>query len=193
MIGRDAMAKQMMQRVDVADLDVVKALAAGLAEIERAQAAALEDLADAEGYDVDVQTPDPEEREALLLRGVDAATSGEAVAWWLKERHGHRLDDPKGAVEYAKMDAEAFEDQIGDWAAFYRDRGYGDAYTDWDLAEMHLQQTQGVGVEWFREAVVGLDAGAVIRELLAGNLEAVEYGIRDAAEQAREGTDDTSE
>jgi len=51
MIGRDAMAKQMVQRVDVADLDVVKALAAGLAEIERAQAAALEDLADAEGYD----------------------------------------------------------------------------------------------------------------------------------------------
>jgi hypothetical protein len=187
MIGRDAMAKQMMQRVDVADLDVVKALAAGLAEIERAQAAALEELADAEGYDVDVQTPDPEEREALLLRGVDAATSGEAVAWWLEERYGHRLDDPEGAVEYAKMDAGAFETQIGDWAAFYRDRGHGAGQSDDELAEMHLQQTQGVGLAWFTEHIVGLDAGEVVRELLAGNLEAVEYGIRDAADQARNG------
>lgn len=186
MIGRDAMAKQMMSRVDVADLEVVQALAAGLAEIERAQAAALEELAGAEGYDVDVQTPDPDQREALLLRGVDAATSGEAVAWWLEERYGHRLDDPEGAVEYAKMDPEEFGEQIGRWAGFYRDRGYGGDYSDRELAAMHLQQTQGVSLEFFETEIVGLDAGEVVRELLAGNLEAVEYGIRDAAEQARD-------
>jgi len=193
MIGRDAMAKQMMQRVDVADLDVVKALAAGLAEVERAQAAALEELADAEGYEIDAQAPDPEQREALLLRGVEAATAGDAVAWWLEERYGHRLDDPEGAVEYAKMDADAWETQIEDWATYYRNRGYGDGHTDRELAAMHVQQVQGVGLEWFEGAVVGLDAGEVVRELLAGNLEAVEYGIRGAAEQAREESDATGE
>ncbi|WP_144901352.1 hypothetical protein [Halobellus captivus] len=189
MIGKGAMAKQFMNRVDVTELGVVQALAAGLAEIERAQADALRELADAHGFDVDVQEPDPEERKQLLLRGLEAATEGDAVEWWLSERYGHRLDEPEKAVEYAKMDVHEWEEQIARWSEFYRSKGYGGDGSARDLASMHVKQTFGVSIEWFENAVVDLDRAEVVRQLLAGNLESIEYAIRDAAEQTPQTAD----
>lgn len=184
MIGNEAIARQLMSRVDPADLGLVQALAAGLAEMERAQADALRELADAGGYDVDVEVPDPDAREELLLAGIGAAADGSAIEWWLRERHG--FEDAGAAAEYAEMDAAQWSDQIGRWAEFYRSKGYGSDTTDRELAGQHVRQTFGVDLDQFERDVVNLDRQRVVRELLAGNLEAVEFGIREAAEQARE-------
>ncbi|MUW13934.1 hypothetical protein GJ633_04100 [Halorubrum sp. CBA1125] len=183
MIGQKAMAKKLLNRVDITELGVTQAVAGGLAEIERAQAEAVRDLAEAHDFDVDVKEPDPEERRDLLLRGAEAAADGNGVEWWLDERHGHRLDDPEAAVEYAKMSPDEWDAQIERWAEFYRSNGYGADRSDRDLAAVHVRETFGVDLDWFEETIVGLDRAEVLRQLLAGNLESIEFAIRDAAEQ----------
>ena len=116
----------------------------------------------------------------------EAATDGEAIEWWLSERYGDHLDNPEAAAEYAEMDADQWDDQISRWAEYYRNKGYGGDSTDRELAAQHVDQTQGVELDWFESAVVDLDRGEVLRQLLAGNLESIEYAIRDAAEQTPE-------
>jgi hypothetical protein len=189
MIGNEAIARQLMSRVDPADLGLVQALATGLAEMEHAQADALRELADATGAEIDVEVPDPEDREQLLLDGIEAAADGSAIEWWLRERHGY--EDAAAAAEYAEMDAAQWSDQIGRWAEFYRSKGYGSDTTDRELAGQHVRQSFGVDLDQFERDVVELDKRQVVRELLAGNLEAVEYGVREAAQQARERGDDS--
>lgn len=181
MIGNEMMAQQLLNRVDPADLGIVQGLVAGLAEIERAQADALRELSASADVEIDVDVPDPDAREQLLLDGIEAATDGRAVEWWLRERHG--FEDATAAAEYAEMDAEQWNDQISRWAEFYRSEGYGDGATDSELAERHVQQAFGVGLDAFERDVVNLDRQRVVRELLAGNLEGIEFGIRSAADQ----------
>jgi hypothetical protein len=165
MIGTESMAKTLLNRVDVAELGVTKALAGGLAEIERAQAEALRELADAHGYDLDVQVPDPEQRQRLLLEGAEAATEGRGVEWWIETRYGDKLDNAAEAVEYRDLDPDSWTEEERDQSAeFIRDRF-------------------GVELDWFVSEIVGLDRAQVVEELLAGNLQSVEYAIRDAAEQ----------
>jgi hypothetical protein len=184
--GKEMMARQLMNRVDLGELGLVKALAAGLAEMERAQADAFNTMAEAHGADVRVQIPDTEDRKALLLRGASAASDGNAAEWWIGERWGHALDaDPAEVAEYAEMDPEDWNAQVERWAAFYRGEGFGGDRDDRDLAEMHVSETFGApSLDWFEEKVVGLDRGDVLRQLLAGNLESIEYAMRDAAEEA---------
>jgi len=159
------MLKAMMNRVDVTELGVTKALAGGLAEIERAQAEALHELADAHGFDLDVQVPDPERRQETLLEGAEAATEGRGVEWWIETRYGHKLDNAAEAAEYLDLDPDSWtEEEREQSAEFIRDRF-------------------GVELDWFISEIVGLDGARVVEELLAGNLESVELAIRDAAEQ----------
>jgi len=172
MIGTESMARTFLNRVDVADLGVTKALAGGLAEIERAQAEAVRELADAHGFDVDVQVPDPEKRQAQLLEGAEAAANGEGVEWYIEMAYGHRLDNPRDAANYIDLEPETWsEKERADSAEFIRD-------------------TFGVELDWFEEVIIGLDRAAVVRQLLAGNLESIEYAIRDAAEQQPDAPDE---
>ncbi|TKX86203.1 hypothetical protein EXE43_09545 [Halorubrum sp. SS5] len=172
MIGTDAMAKTLLNRVDVADLGVTKALAGGLAEIERAQAEAVRELADAHGFDIDVQEPDPEERKRVLLEGAEAATEGRGVEWWIETRYGHRLDNAAEAAEFRDLEPDT-------WTEAEREQS----------AEL-IRERFGVELDWFVSEIVGLDRSEVVRELLAGNLESIELAIRDAAEQDPEPPDD---
>jgi len=165
MIGNKAIAKQLMSRVDVTELGVARALAAGLAEMERAQADAMQDLADAHGFDVDVAVPDVDERRDLLLEGAAAAADGRGVEWWLETRWGHKMDNAAAAAEYIDLEPDAWDDAERDEAAAF------------------IEAEFGVDLEWFEACVIGLDRAAVVRELLAGNLEGIEHAIRDAADQ----------
>ena len=165
MIGTESMAKTLLNRVDVTELGVTKALAGGLAEIERAQAEAVQELADAHGFDLDVQVPDPEQRQRLLLEGAEAATEGRGVEWWIETRYGHQLDNPAEAAEFRDLDPDSWSEEEREQSAeFIRDRF-------------------GVELDWFISEIVGLDRAQVVEELLAGNLESIELAIRDAAEQ----------
>ena len=159
------MMKKLLNRVDIADLGVTKAVAGGLAEIERAQAEAVRELADAHGFDLDVQIPDPDERRDMLLDGAEAAADGEGVEWYIEARYGHRLDNPHDAANYTDLEPETWSEEERAQSAEF------------------IRSEFGVGLDWFEEAIVGLDRTDVVRELLAGNLEAVEYAIRDAADQ----------
>lgn len=172
MIGNKAIAQQLMSRVDIEELGVARALAGGLAEMERAQADAMLELADAHGYDVDVTAPDVDRRRDLLLEGAAAAMDGRGVEWWLETRYGDKMENAAAAAEYIDLEPDAWDDdERAEAAAFI-------------AAEF------GVDLEWFERHVIGLDRGAVVRELLAGNLESIEYAIRDAAAQTPEVDDD---
>lgn len=165
MIGTESMAKTLLNRVDVAELGVTKALAGGLAEIERAQAEALHELAKAHGYDLDVQVPNPEQRKRVLLEGAEAATEGRGVEWWIETRYGHKLDNPAEAAEFRDLDPDS-------WSEEEREQS----------AEV-IHDRFGVELDWFVSEIVGLDRAQVVEELLAGNLQSIELAIRDAAEQ----------
>ena len=172
MIGTESMAKTLLNRVDVAELGVTKALAGGLAEIERAQAEALRELADAHGYDLDVQVPNPEQRKRVLLEGAEAATEGRGVEWWIETRYGNQLDNAAEAAEFRDLEPDTWtEEEREQSAEFIRDRF-------------------GVELDWFVSEIVGLDRAQVVEELLAGNLESIELAIRDAAEQDPETSTD---
>jgi len=164
-LGPESMVKTFMNRVDVTELGVTKALAGGLAEMERAQAEAVQELADAHGFDLDVQVPDPEQRQDLLLDGAEAAMNGDGVEWWIETRYGRKLDNPRDAANYLDLEPETWSEEEREQSAEF------------------IRSEFGVELDWFETHIIGLDRAAVVRELLAGNLEAVELAIRDAAEQ----------
>ena len=167
----------------------VQRLAFIIAEIERAQADALADLADAlDAPDVGAAAVDVEDRRDELLALAEAAGPGGDLAEWYAR---HRLAPPLDAADapqvaaYVGMDSEEWEDQIEAWAAAYRTDGENEDYTDRQLADAHLASAYGApSIEWWEREVVEVDVSRVMRDALAGRLEAIEDGIRAAAEHA---------
>lgn len=162
-----------------------------LAEMERAQADALADLADAlDAPDVGVAAVAVEDRRDELLELAEAIGpgAGNPGTWYVEHRLTPPLDveDADKVAAYMGMDADAWESQVAAWADAYRAEDDGrEDYSDRQLAAAHLSRAYGApSLEWWESEVVDVDTGTIIREALAGRMESIEAGIREAAEVA---------
>lgn len=159
------MIQQFVKRVDFTELGAAEAIAGGVAEIERAQAEAVLALAESHGFDLDVRVPDPERRKNTLLEGANELSTGDGIEWYIKFAYGNRLDNPEKAAEFRDLDPGSWTDEEREQSAEF------------------IRETFGVELDWFVSEIVGLDQRQVVRELFTANLEAIEFAIRDAAEQ----------
>ncbi|MDG5778193.1 hypothetical protein QA599_17210 [Haloarculaceae archaeon H-GB1-1] len=166
------------------DSEQVQAVAEVLAEIERAQRAAVMDQRDT--LDLDpadgVERIDKDRRKAEMVDLVDAYTPGgqSLVDVWLDKCAPADLDaeDPTQLAHYVEMSGEEWEQQISRWADTYRAQAGGslDA-TDRDLADLHVEGQWGVTLDRFEMEVVQWDRRQALRDLLAAPSEATEQAI----------------
>lgn len=164
------------------DSEMARVAASMLAEIERAQHAALQRHFDALGIDpldVDVDPEDTAAREDELLELTSAFLTGDVEAYWLR----HHTAIPEDSVE----DAAEFVGH-GDWPALRETwaeqfAGLVEADDPDAVVEAYLQTKYGVDEAEWRDRVINFETEAALREVVAGPLEAVEEGV-DAATAA---------
>jgi hypothetical protein len=153
-----------------------------VARAEGAQAEAVVRLADAldETIHPDLRTFDRETRMGELHALGRALGDSDALREWYAE---HRLPDPDLAT-YVDLAPEEWDEQIGAWAARYRETGdYGD-YSDRDLAEAHVRRAfdDVESLAWVEDNVVGIDEQAMIRDGFTHYFELVERETHRLAE-----------
>ncbi|WP_058366393.1 hypothetical protein [Haloparvum sedimenti] len=189
------MQQQALKRVlsNPEENERIRAYAGTLAAIEREQREAMRDhFADDLGVDPEefdlVEPPEAEERISTLCRAIAAHMAGDPWNLWLEELAPEELQNAEQAAEYAGMDDDAWSEQVTEWAAQYRDRA-GDAVagrTDRELASVFIEDTFGVGLDTFEQAVVGFDPGEVFREVVAAPLETHTEAVTDYGEDDAE-------
>jgi hypothetical protein len=186
MIGR----KQVMQKAVgwAMDSGMIGHMASILAETERAQTEAVNDLAAAVGAEGATLEPvDKSNRvdELLeLIEGVTPGGGGSAEEWYA--RHVVALDaDAERITPYVGMGQDEWTDQVAKWAGAYRADGDYPDMTDRDLAAHHVRSAfDAPGLDWFEAEVVDVDTSDIVRVATVGRLTDVEESIRIAADAA---------
>jgi len=172
---------------DPTSSEYVQALVTVLSTLEHRQLQAVENLHDALDIDgVDVQA-DREAREEQLLSLVEALASGEFEAWWFEEVIAEHIENAEDARAYAGLSEEEWQEQRETWADLWRDRGGEEfeSHSDTDLGRLHIERKFGVSLREFEREVVGFNRKDAMQTGLAGNVEAVEQGIKAASAEAR--------
>lgn len=189
MIGQIQQLKQAKSELENPhDSERIGALAEVLAEIERAQRAAVIDQRVALGIDPDdTGRIDPDERRDELIDLVDAYTPGgpSLAKIWLKRSPPEKLDadDPTDLAHYAEMDPDEWEAQIQSWAETYRTQANGTlTESDRELADHHVRGQWGLSLDEFEATIVEFDRRRALRDLLAGPSEGTEEAIRSNTE-----------
>jgi len=171
------------------DNGAIRHMARILAETERAQTDAINDLAaatDADGAALDAV--DKETREAEIIALIEATAPGDGTpeGWYADHRLAPRVDaDPDRLVAYVGMDADDWTAQVERGADAYRDGGEYEEMPDRDLANHHVRSAFGApSLDWFETEVVEVSRSDILREGTVGRLTAVEESIRTAADAA---------
>ncbi|SFR59558.1 hypothetical protein [Halorubrum sodomense] len=171
--------KQAMKRMmsNPAENEQIRAYAGILAGLERDQREQMRQHAENLGVDPDevglAEPPDPEERVAELADAVGAHVVGDAWGLYVDHLAPDELENTDRAGEFAGVDADGWNAQIEEWAATFRDRA-GNAVadrSDRDLADVHVRETFGVGLDTFESEVVEFEPGRVFQEVVAGPIE----------------------
>ncbi|MDH5019040.1 hypothetical protein [Halobacterium rubrum] len=154
----------------------MQALSQVVAQRERAQLQLAQRLADASDADVSVdELPDVEERAAQLETMAERASQADLVGWYFEEFAPDYLDEPARAKPYAGLNDDEWQAQKQAWAQNYRSTSpEADAYSDDELAALHVENTFGVPLEEFRQNVVDFRPGEAIQDVLTTNLRTVE-------------------
>jgi hypothetical protein len=162
----------------------MQALSQVVAQRERAQLQLAQRLADASEADVSVdELPDVEERAAQLETMAERASQADLVGWYFEEFAPDYLDEPARAKPYAGLNDDEWQAQKQAWAQNYRSTSpEADAYSDDELAALHVENTFGVPLEEFRRNVVDFRPGEAIQDVLTTNLRTVEAVMTAVAE-----------
>jgi len=152
------------------------------------EVAALQDALDGEHDTVDV--PDPEARQEGLVEAAQAAIAGDVETYYREQYLDDHYDNPETAAEYLAMDEADWRAQIERWAQPYRE-GPRDlsAYTDRQLAAMHVRSTFDVSLDRFEAEVVNFHAGSLLESVFAGNLRQGIEGIRTLRREVEDGNE----
>lgn len=162
----------------------MQALSEVVAKRERAQLQLAQRLADASDADVSVdELPDVEERAAQLETMAERASQADLVGWYFEEFAPDHLDNPEKAVAYAGLNDDEWTNQKAAWAKNYRSTSpEAEAYSDEDLAGLHVENTFGVPLEEFEANVVDFRPSEAIQDVLTTNLRTVEAVMAAVAE-----------
>lgn len=167
--------KQMMSNPE--ENDQIRAYASILAGLERDQREQMRQHAENLGVDPDEvglsQPPDDEERVAELAAAVGAHVVGDAWGLYVDQLAPDGLENTDRAKEFAGVNADDWDAQIEEWAAAFRERA-GDAVadrSDRDIADIHVRETFGVGLDTFEAEIVEFEPGRVFQEIVAGPIE----------------------
>lgn len=154
----------------------MQALAQVVARRERRQLELAQRLADAADTDASVdELPDVEDRAEQLETMAERASQADLVGWYFQEFAPDYLDNPERAQAYAGLNDDEWEAQKQSWAENYRKTSpEAEAYSDDDLAALHVENTFGVPLEEFEANVVDFRPGEAIQDVLTTNLRTVE-------------------
>lgn len=170
--------------------ELATALARILAGTEHDLLAAVADLHDAQGLD-DPLTIDgsAEQRVDALLGLADAASDGEFRRFWFEELADY--NDLDAIEEWVGIGAEAWDEQVTEWAEMYREKApdVAEGQSDSDLAEFHVEGEFGVPLAEFEREVVEFSKRDALKQALAGNFLAGIEGVKRSAEHARSDTE----
>ncbi len=160
------------------------ALSQVVAQRERAQLQLAQRLAEASDADVAVEElPDVEERAAQLEAMAEAASQASLDGWYFGEFAPDHLDNAERAQAYAGLNDDEWQAQKQSWAENYRSTSpEADAYSDDELAALHVENTFGVPLEEFEANVVDFRPGEAIQDVLTTNLRTVEAVMQAVAE-----------
>jgi len=174
MLGRDQISKMRRLMNNPEKAAPIQRIASIIAEMERSQTDAVNDLADAlEADSVGLEPVDTDDREdeVLALIGVMTPGGDMTLADWYAD---HRLDDLEGdgLTDYVEMDPD-------DWDAQMEDR-------DRDEVADHVRYTFGAdSLDEFEDRVISVTRRDIVKDGLVGRLVTVEDEISAAAEVAR--------
>jgi len=154
----------------------MQALSQVVAERERAQLQLAQRLADASDADVSVdELPDVDDRATQLEKMAERASQADLVGWYFCEFAPDHLDNPQKAQAYAALNDDEWKAQKQSWAENYRSTSpEAEAYSDDELAALHVENTFGVPLEEFEANVVDFRPGEAIQDVLTTNLRTVE-------------------
>jgi len=159
------------------DAAPIQRLAFVLAEMERSQTEAVNDLADAvDADDARVESVDVDQRkdEILDLVGEMTPGGGDVTGWYVDHRLADLDSDPDTLRAYVEMDPADWDDQMAD-----RDRDQCD--------ELVREHHGAPSLEWWETNVIDVDNSTILRDGLVGHFVAVEQAIRGATAAARDG------
>lgn len=178
--GRQAMVKKAAGQV--LDSEIGDTVASLVAKQEHALLEELQRTQQAVGIDEPVEVVDVDERKEQLTDAVDALTAGDVPGVWMDHVGRHYLDDPELARErFLDLDTEEWGHECDKIVKDYRQQGIKDLVRS-EVIEHYIGQRFGVDVRTFIIEVVNWpDARkqATARQLLLGNYEAVEEGLRE--------------
>ncbi|SEW10259.1 hypothetical protein SAMN04487945_1461 [Halobacterium jilantaiense] len=162
----------------------MQALSQVVAERERAQLQLAQRLAEASDADISVdELPDAEERAAQLETMAERASQADLVGWYFGEFVPDHLDNPDRAQAYADLNDDEWQAQKQSWAENYRSTSpEAEAYSDDELAALHVENTFGVPLDEFEANVVDFRPGEAIQDVLTTNLRTVEAVMTAVAE-----------
>lgn len=179
MIGdaKKRMVRRVLSNVTPSQTDQGKAAAEILSGWEAEADSAVRHLRGA----LDLPTDEPldeRERKDELLAAADAAAAGE-FGRWLLDNSG--IENPDRAAAYLGMDADEWDDQLDEWADHYRDAGATGSTED--LADAHVREVFGIGLDTFESTVVEWDKQAEIQSFAIEPLRSRFREIEDLAER----------
>jgi len=162
----------------------MQALSKVVAQRERAQLELAQRLAEASDADVAVdELPDVEERATQLETMAERASQADLVGWYFEEFAPDHLDKPERAVAYAGLNSDEWEAQKQSWAENYRSTSpEAEAYSDDELAGLHVENTFGVPRGGVRGERRRLPARQGDQDVLTTNLRTVEAVMTAVAE-----------
>jgi len=190
--GKKVMARKMLQQMTPSETPIVQALAEVVASIENQQAQVVEQLRQVADLDVEHEH-DPERRQEVLLELADAVADDDFAGWWFREVADDHLENAGAATKYAGLEAEEWAGQKREWYRQYQQSDLVDDpleeadQDDFDnLADRHLREMYGVGLEEFRELVVDWSQAEAAEAVLAGQIHRHTRIIATAAEEVEQ-------
>lgn len=181
--------RKMLNRIDIAENEQVRALCGALASMERNRRETQADHFDALGVDADApDLPPHEERVEQLVALLEARLSDDPWGYWAEYLAPDDLEHVDRAKDYAGMDDDEWDRRVSKWADIFRgELDGGEALTDRELASLYTERRFGVDLDRFETAVVEWDPSRILEAGVAGPTQAMDEALVSATEEVSEG------
>lgn len=161
----------------------IEALASAIAEVERDQHAAVQQLYEALDADPPADLMPAEDRVDQFQRLVSYQMDGDLWGYFVKEQAPHGLQNTGAAWKHAGKSPEEWSETVEEWAGNIREQiDGGEAFEDRTLAARFCQKRFGVDLDVFEAAVVDWSAKRTLRMAARGPLDANIKRIESAAD-----------
>ncbi len=166
------------------DSKAAHSLTSVLAEIEHELLTSAKEVDDALGGERIDRVPGVDARKEALRAVLQAIATDSVRDVWTDEMLPELVENPGRAESYVGMDADKWEEQMGRWADSYRDAGAEGS--DRVLADHHVRDVFGVGLDTFERRIVEFSENEEAERLVAANFRAVRDVLDAAAEEVGE-------